>query len=505
MSKATQTTVLKEKKASVPQVLDQTHFAPHAPVFRSSFRYFRQTVLTGLPLVIADIFAIGIAVFTFYGIVSLFPASITLSPLLVALQVSGTFVIIAIVQRSYPGCGTSPVIELKNSVIATFAAFILFIPNNWLLLGSIANSSILLGSFPLALAIVPLFKSFVRSQCAKCRWWGYPAVVFASNDGESLFQQLAGNRRMGVRPVGIIGPPHSVWHEQLDESDEYLGSDEETARIADQHNAYWAVISSNDTGADTEGEQSNLEAKLGYFPRVLVLSQASESPSLWNQSLDVNGTPGVLNESRLMLPSSMLFQRVSNILMSLLLSIFCLPIIAILALAVKWTSPGPAFYAHRRLGRGGKSFRAWKLRTMHIDADQLLAKHLASDVRHQQEWDATQKLKSDPRVTRIGQLLRATSLDELPQIWNVLRGEMSLVGPRPIVDEEISKYRHYYQLYSKVTPGITGLWQISGRNHTTYEERVAYDAYYVRNWSPWLDFYILTRTIKVVLTREGAY
>ena len=142
---------------------------------------------------------------------------------------------------------------------------------------------------------------------------------------------------------------------------------------------------------------------------------------------------------------------------------------------------------------------------MHLNADQLLAKYLASDERLRQEWEETQKLKSDPRVSRIGRILRATSLDELPQIWNVLQGEMSLVGPRPIVDEEIAKYEETYQLYSRVTPGVTGLWQISGRNHTTYEERVAYDAYYVRNWSLWLDIYILLRTIKVVLTRNGAY
>jgi lipopolysaccharide/colanic/teichoic acid biosynthesis glycosyltransferase len=121
------------------------------------------------------------------------------------------------------------------------------------------------------------------------------------------------------------------------------------------------------------------------------------------------------------------------------------------------------------------------------------------------EWEKDQKLRYDPRSTRIGRFIRKTSLDELPQLWNVLRGDMSLVGPRPIVAAEIEKYGQYYSLYTMVTPGITGLWQVSGRNNTTYEERVQLDSYYVRNWSPWLDMYLLIRTIRIVLFAEGAY
>ena len=114
-------------------------------------------------------------------------------------------------------------------------------------------------------------------------------------------------------------------------------------------------------------------------------------------------------------------------------------------------------------------------------------------------------MKNDPRITPLGKFLRKTSLDELPQLWNVLRGDMSLVGPRPIVEAEVSKYGAGYLLYTKVPPGITGLWQVSGRNDTTYSERVALDSYYVRNWSPWLDVYVLGKTVKVVLAGEGAY
>jgi lipopolysaccharide/colanic/teichoic acid biosynthesis glycosyltransferase len=121
------------------------------------------------------------------------------------------------------------------------------------------------------------------------------------------------------------------------------------------------------------------------------------------------------------------------------------------------------------------------------------------------EWEKDHKLKYDPRVTRIGRFMRKTSLDELPQLWNVVRGEMSLVGPRPIVTAEIPKYGSYFGLYTMVKPGITGLWQVSGRNNTTYEQRVQLDAYYVRNWSPWMDLYLMLRTIRIVLFAKGAY
>jgi lipopolysaccharide/colanic/teichoic acid biosynthesis glycosyltransferase len=142
---------------------------------------------------------------------------------------------------------------------------------------------------------------------------------------------------------------------------------------------------------------------------------------------------------------------------------------------------------------------------MTLDADRVLETHLREHPELAAEWRLTQKLKRDPRVTRFGRFLRRLSLDELPQLWNILRGDMSMVGPRPIVTGEIEKYREAYASYSRVRPGLTGLWQVSGRNDVTFDERVGLDAYYVRNWSPWLDIYVLARTVSVVLTRAGAY
>lgn len=168
-------------------------------------------------------------------------------------------------------------------------------------------------------------------------------------------------------------------------------------------------------------------------------------------------------------------------------------------------SGGTAFYGHTRVGRDGKPFQCLKFRTMRPDADKVLKELLASDPKARAEWEKDFKLKNDPRITPVGRFLRKTSLDELPQLINVIKGEMSLVGPRPIVDAELGRYGDYASLYLRVLPGVTGLWQVSGRNDATYAERVSLDAWYVQNWSIWYDVAILFKTLNVVLYRRGAY
>ena len=181
------------------------------------------------------------------------------------------------------------------------------------------------------------------------------------------------------------------------------------------------------------------------------------------------------------------------------------PVFATIAIAIKLTSRGPIFFGHRRLGRENQPFQMLKFRTMVADADKILASYLEEHQEERLEWQRHHKLRNDPRITRVGRWLRRYSLDELPQLLNVFVGQMSLVGPRPIMEVEILKYGSSYGLYARVLPGITGLWQVPGRNNTTYEERIDFDSYYVCNRSIWLDLYILIRTIRVVLTAEGAY
>ena len=186
-----------------------------------------------------------------------------------------------------------------------------------------------------------------------------------------------------------------------------------------------------------------------------------------------------------------------------LLIAFLAPLMILLA-ALIVTDGGPVFFAHKRIGRGGRHFQCLKFRTMAVNGDEILARTLARDPAALAEWKATRKLRLDPRVTRVGRVLRSTSLDELPQLFNVLRFDMSLVGPRPIVQDEVSLYAEDIVFYHETRPGLTGLWQISGRSDTSYEERVAYDRWYVKNWTLWHDFVILWLTLPAVVARSGA-
>jgi lipopolysaccharide/colanic/teichoic acid biosynthesis glycosyltransferase len=182
---------------------------------------------------------------------------------------------------------------------------------------------------------------------------------------------------------------------------------------------------------------------------------------------------------------------------------------------VKLDSPGRIIYSQLRIGKDRRKIRRpgehrrklkiYKFRTMFSNADSALQAYLRTHRKARHEWEATQKLCDDPRITRAGRLLRKLSIDELPQLWNVLKGDMSLVGPRPMLEDQLNLYGNNIDAYVGVRPGITGLWQVSGRNHTTFEQRVRYDIYYIRNWSVWLDIYILLRTVWVVLYRDGAY
>lgn len=180
------------------------------------------------------------------------------------------------------------------------------------------------------------------------------------------------------------------------------------------------------------------------------------------------------------------------------------PLFVLLPLLIKFTSRGPVFYRQNRLGRHGKPIRVWKFRSMYEDADARLAKILADKPALAEEWSRNFKLAHDPRITPLGRFLRKTSLDELPQLFNVFAGDMALIGPRPIVRDEVKYYGDAYKVFSSVRPGVTGLWQVSGRSDTDYARRVSLDVHYVLNWSPWMDVWILVRTVYAVLLMRGA-
>lgn len=228
---------------------------------------------------------------------------------------------------------------------------------------------------------------------------------------------------------------------------------------------------------------SNITVESFFDAKIMVLNIRNNLGNRWNRIL----------------------KRTFDITATVIGGLMISPILLAISLWVYHDSPGPVIFKHRRVGRNGKEFNCYKFRSMCVNSKEVLEHLLATDPEAKAEWDKEFKLKNDPRITKSGAFLRKTSLDELPQLWNVLKGEMSLVGPRPIVKKEISKYGQYFREYKMVRPGITGIWQTSGRSDVDYLERVQMDNWYVHNWSVWIDIVLLWRTIDVVMAGEGAY
>lgn len=245
----------------------------------------------------------------------------------------------------------------------------------------------------------------------------------------------------------------------------------------------------------------------------LLVKRIAFVPALFGLPVSNITARGMMEEQALILRvqnnlarnSNRIMKRIFDIVATVCGGILILPIFAIIAILIYIDFPGPIVFGHKRVGQGGKEFLCYKFRSMVPNAQEALEVYLKENPSAREEWKRNFKLKDDPRVTRIGKFLRKTSLDELPQLWNVLIGDMSLVGPRPIVRDEIVKYGDYINDFYLVPPGITGVWQISGRSDTTYEERVLMDSWYVHNWSVWIDIVYLLKTVLAVAKSKGAY
>jgi Undecaprenyl-phosphate galactose phosphotransferase WbaP len=392
----------------------------------------------------------------------------------------------------YPGVLLNPVEEMRRLTIAISAGISLVVVATFLIKEANAYSRIVfVAAAPLAIGMGLGARWLVRRVCRNARWWGIPTVLVGPlADIEWIRRVVEARPAIGIRLIAVVRADRMTLPVQAE-------------RYAAQGTVPYALVVIP-SGADREWVRS-VERLVWGCKRIIVVPQSVGL--LWSgmRTRDCGGVVGLEVRRELLRKRSRWTKRVMDLALALCGGALALPWIAVTVLLVKWSSRGPAFYGHGRIGERGQGFRAWKFRTMVDNADEMLEHCLQTDPALHAEWVAQHKLKSDPRVTKIGKFLRQTSLDELPQIWNVIRGEMSLVGPRPIVRHEIEKYAEEFDLYQKVRPGITGLWQVSGRSETTYEQRVAMDVHYVRNWSVWLDVYLLARTVGVVLRKQGAY
>ena len=394
----------------------------------------------------------------------------------------------------YQGISLPPYRELKALWLTSTLTYTVVLGNLFMAQsGDSYSRAILGGGWLLSLLALPLLRGCCRRRCCRLSWWGHPLLIFdVSPTAMRLRDYLEQHPERGIVTVHMCALPGE------DRAREAL-----LRECASQWPSATALLVMRQT--DEMGNRA-LAAVRRVFGRVLVLPELGSSVrAYWLTPRDLGLGVGLLVRQNLRDHKRLALKRALDIALCVLASPVLLCVFAVLALLIRLDSPGPVLYRQARIGRNGRTIHVCKFRTMVKDADAVLEHVLASDAALRAEWDCDHKLKHDPRVTRVGAFLRKTSLDELPQLINVLAGDMSLVGPRPIVAAEIAKYGDVYEDYCCVRPGITGMWQISGRNNTTYEERIVFDHYYISNWSVWMDVWILGRTVPVVLTGYGAY
>ena len=333
--------------------------------------------------------------------------------------------------------------------------------------------------------------------------WQAVAVNMFQAGGVLRYQEAApladyfkSNLQLGIRPMTIL---HNGYPSEDVPQANSLSGLKEYARNLSINTVLIAIN-------DLNSFDSLVDRYRFVFGRVILVKYKNGKFALNHlKSLDFSDVLGLQVKNNLLSFSSQVFKRLIDLLGSILGLTLLSPFLGLIALAIMIDEPGRVFYRQKRLGRHGREFVLLKFRTMHLNANRLLEAEFQRNPELKKEWDHYQKLRDDPRITHVGRWLRKYSLDELPQLWNVLLGEMSLVGPRPIMVDQRKMYGRTFKEYIQVSPGITGLWQVSGRNQTTFARRAELDDEYIQRWSQWLDIYILLKTVAVVLGKSGAF
>ncbi len=404
----------------------------------------------------------------------------------------------------YPGYGLDHVEQLRRQTYALLAT--LTITTTFLValqVGHLVSRLALALAFASLLVLAPLARHAIKRVMLRVGIWGKPVVIVGSGEqGGRVATLLEKEWGLGYNPVAVFGghPTSSDRRSDL-RTDEKSLSD--AIALAREHGIDSIIFAMPHTRRE---HVAKLVAWASLkFRHVTVIPNLEGITNSAVVARNFAGLFGVEMRHNLLNPSVRRAKRALDIVATLVGGVLVLPLIVLLAVLVWLESGGSVFYRAERMGRDREMFSCLKFRTMVPDAEAVLQKMLEEDADVREQYLKYHKLREDPRVTRVGRFLRKTSLDELPQLWNVLRGEMSLVGPRPYLPRESTQIGITQSEILRVYPGITGPWQVGGRNNTSFQERVRIDAYYVRNWSLWLDLVILARTVRTLVLERGAY
>lgn len=403
-------------------------------------------------------------------------------------------------QGLYPGYGRSPQTELRLHTIGTLQVAVAQLAAAVAVHRFAPSVAGVVTQWTLILILALLVRYAVRALLIHLGHYGRPiSVIGAGHTAALTIAHLRAHPAYGLNPVAAYDD-NPVLHGASLHGVPVLGP---IALALENPLTEQALISI--PGARAETQRWLVNSIYAAFPITWVIPDLFGVPNQALQPHNIGSVASLEIRNNLRSVRARIMKRSIDLLGALIGGLLISPVLLLIALAIRLDSPGPIVYRARRLGWGGRPFDCFKFRSMHQDAEEKLKHMLDSDPVLRAEFEATHKLKNDPRVTRVGAFLRKTSLDELPQLANVLLGTMSLVGPRPIVQAEVEKYGEVYEVYKQIRPGMTGYWQVNGRSDTSYDERVTMDRFYVTNWTPWLDMVIMIQTIRVVLVGKGAY
>lgn len=355
-----------------------------------------------------------------------------------------------------------------------------------------------------SLALTPSARWISGQLFGQRDWWGVPVVILGAGEtARRVIKNLTTYHVLGYRPVACLDDDPAKLG--TCEGIPVIGTLSDAAAFAAQHRIDYALIAM--PGMPPSRLTSHLRAWSTVFRNILIIPDLFGIASLWIETRDLGGVLGLEIRHNLLQPANRWIKRATDIFVSAFGLLLMAPFLPVVVLWIRFSSTGPAFFVQEREGVNGKPIQILKFRTMYEDAEQMLARHLEANPADRAEWEQFYKLKKDPRVIPgIGSFLRKTSLDEIPQLWNILTGEMSLVGPRPFPGYHNSRFDSEFRaLRTQVRPGLTGMWQVSARSDGDLGVQQSLDSYYIRNWSLWLDLYLLVRTVRVVLSGQGAY
>ena len=404
----------------------------------------------------------------------------------------------------YPGYGLNAVGELRRQTYATLGTLAVTATFAVVLhAGDEISRSVLGVGFLALLLLAPFTRQFTKWLLRRAGLWGKPIVVFSSGEpGDRVAALLSREWGLGYKPIAVFGshPGQDRKHYEATPDEQSL---ENATLLARRFGVDTVIFAMPHTRRE---HLARLVHWASFdFRHVTVVPNLDGVANAGVVARDLAGVFGVEIRYNLLDPWVLRVKRARDLMTTAAGGIFVLPLLLVLGMLVRLESGGPVFYADKRMGRNGELFSCFKFRTMVPDAEAVLQRLLEKDPRARKEYARYHKLREDPRCTRVGKFLRKTSLDELPQLWNVLRGEMSLVGPRPYLPRESKDIGVTQSDILRVYPGMTGPWQVSGRSNTSFEERVRMDAHYVRDWSVWLDLVLLARTVKTLMSDRSAF